>query len=188
MYVLNVLIICASNAKCYALGLGFFLFGWNDGLYMHQGCHMVAYLLGVSHRHWCQAKVRQPKGNHVFQMNEVHPSADCSQKGFKKRDRQLQARGKYESFPFLSQFSQLAPRSWISWWMWMVTLQKDVPSDLQTSSTCAASVRTKTAPVIGASRIHLGNVSFGKMEGDASDENIAYMYRMMRQMDGQTTC
>lgn len=92
----------ASNAL---LCLGpWAIFGWNDGLYMHQGCHMVAYLLGVSHRHRCQAKVRQPKGNHVFQMNEVHPSAE-SQKGFVKRPAAPSSR----QVRILSQFSLVQP-------------------------------------------------------------------------------
>jgi hypothetical protein len=36
-------------------------------------------------------------------------------------------------------------------------------------------VHTKVSRVIGASGIHVGTMSFGKMEGDASDKNIAFM-------------
>ncbi|CAL1128970.1 unnamed protein product [Cladocopium goreaui] len=160
---------------------------------MHQGCHMVAYLLGVSHRHRCQAKVRQPKGNHVFQMNEVHPSAE-SQKGFLKRPAAPSSRQvRILSYPFPVQLSSASSLLVLGGCGWLRC--KRNCSDLQTSPNssctstlgdgsvtspqkqrgCAASVRTKTAPVIGASRIHLGNVSFGKMESDASDKNIAYM-------------
>merc|ERR1719463_198816 len=38
-----------------------------------------------------------------------------------------------------------------------------------------AFVHTKISRVIGASGIHVGTMSFGKMEGDASDKNIGYM-------------
>jgi len=36
-------------------------------------------------------------------------------------------------------------------------------------------VHTKISRIIGASGIHVGTMSFGKMEGDASDKFIAYM-------------
>jgi hypothetical protein len=36
-------------------------------------------------------------------------------------------------------------------------------------------VHTKISRIIGASGIHVGTMSFGKMEGDASDKNIAFM-------------
>merc|ERR1712072_322370 len=38
-----------------------------------------------------------------------------------------------------------------------------------------AFVHTKISRIIGASGIHVGTMSFGKMEGDASDKLIAYM-------------
>jgi len=38
-------------------------------------------------------------------------------------------------------------------------------------------VHTKTSRIIGASGIHVGNMSFGKMEGDASDKLLAYMFQ-----------
>merc|ERR1712241_1451355 len=38
-----------------------------------------------------------------------------------------------------------------------------------------AFVHTKISRIIGASGIHVGTMSFGKMEGDASDKNIAFM-------------
>ena len=45
----------------------------------------------------------------------------------------------------------------------------------QTQRGYTAFVHTKISRVIGASGIHVGTMSFGKMEGDASDKNIAYM-------------
>merc|ERR1711920_892139 len=43
------------------------------------------------------------------------------------------------------------------------------------SANITAFVHTKISRIIGASGIHVGTMSFGKMEGDASDKNIAYM-------------
>merc|ERR1712178_580024 len=45
----------------------------------------------------------------------------------------------------------------------------------QTQRGYTAFVHTKLSRVIGASGIHVGTMSFGKMEGDASDRNIAFM-------------
>ena len=45
----------------------------------------------------------------------------------------------------------------------------------QTQRGYTAFVHTKISRVIGASGIHVGTMSFGKMEGDASDKNIAFM-------------
>merc|ERR1712217_429134 len=45
----------------------------------------------------------------------------------------------------------------------------------QTQRGYTAFVHTKISRVIGASGIHTGTMSFGKMEGDASDKNIGYM-------------
>eukprot|EP00413_Alexandrium_margalefii_P050024 CAMPEP_0204610778 /NCGR_PEP_ID=MMETSP0661-20131031/61682_1 /ASSEMBLY_ACC=CAM_ASM_000606 /TAXON_ID=109239 /ORGANISM="Alexandrium margalefi, Strain AMGDE01CS-322" /LENGTH=647 /DNA_ID=CAMNT_0051622603 /DNA_START=89 /DNA_END=2032 /DNA_ORIENTATION=+ len=45
----------------------------------------------------------------------------------------------------------------------------------QTQRGYTAFVHTKLSRVIGASGIHVGTMSFGKMEGDASDKNIAFM-------------
>jgi ribulose-bisphosphate carboxylase large chain len=45
----------------------------------------------------------------------------------------------------------------------------------QTQRGYTAFVHTKISRVIGAGGIHVGTMSFGKMEGDASDKNIAYM-------------
>ena len=45
----------------------------------------------------------------------------------------------------------------------------------QTQLGYTAFVHTKISRVISASGIHVGTMSFGKMEGDASDKNIAYM-------------
>jgi len=45
----------------------------------------------------------------------------------------------------------------------------------QTHRGYTAFVHTKISRVIGASGIHTGTMSFGKMEGDASDKNIAFM-------------
>ena len=45
----------------------------------------------------------------------------------------------------------------------------------QTQRGYTAFVHTKLSRVIGASGIHTGTMSFGKMEGDASDKNIAFM-------------
>ena len=45
----------------------------------------------------------------------------------------------------------------------------------QTQRGYTAFVHTKISRVIGASGIHTGTMSFGKMEGDASDKNIAFM-------------
>merc|ERR1711870_105558 len=45
----------------------------------------------------------------------------------------------------------------------------------QTQRGYTAFVHTKISRVIGASGIHVGTMGFGKMEGDASDKNIAYM-------------
>merc|ERR1711972_16897 len=45
----------------------------------------------------------------------------------------------------------------------------------QTQRGYTAFVHTKISRVIGASGIHVGTMSFGKMEGDASDKGIAYM-------------
>merc|ERR1712178_519779 len=45
----------------------------------------------------------------------------------------------------------------------------------QTQRGYTAFVHTKMSRVIGASGIHVGTMSFGKMEGDASDKNIAFM-------------
>merc|ERR1711966_192694 len=45
----------------------------------------------------------------------------------------------------------------------------------QTQRGYTAFVHTKLSRVIGASGIHTGTMSFGKMEGDASDKNIGYM-------------
>merc|ERR1711959_244164 len=42
----------------------------------------------------------------------------------------------------------------------------------QTQRGYTAFVHTKISRVIGASGIHVGTMSFGKMEGDASDKNI----------------
>merc|ERR1712203_679357 len=44
----------------------------------------------------------------------------------------------------------------------------------QTQRGYTAFVHTKISRVIGASGIHVGTMSFGKMEGDASDKNIAF--------------
>eukprot|EP00971_Amphidinium_carterae_P042016 825469-Amphidinium_carterae.1 len=44
----------------------------------------------------------------------------------------------------------------------------------QTQRGYTAFVHTKLSRVIGASGIHVGTMSFGKMEGDASDKNIAF--------------
>merc|ERR1711968_139380 len=38
-----------------------------------------------------------------------------------------------------------------------------------------AFVHTKMSRIQGASGIHVGTMSFGKMEGDSSDKNIAFM-------------
>merc|ERR1712008_168515 len=45
----------------------------------------------------------------------------------------------------------------------------------QTQRGYTAFVHTKLSRIIGASGIHVGTMSFGKMEGDASDKLIAYM-------------
>jgi len=45
----------------------------------------------------------------------------------------------------------------------------------QTQRGYTAFVHTKISRIIGASGIHVGTMSFGKMEGDASDKFIAYM-------------
>merc|ERR1712038_897225 len=45
----------------------------------------------------------------------------------------------------------------------------------QTQRGYTAFVHTKLSRVQGASGIHVGTMSFGKMEGDASDKNIAFM-------------
>merc|ERR1712003_569997 len=45
----------------------------------------------------------------------------------------------------------------------------------QTQRGYTAFVHTKISRVIGSSGIHVGTMSFGKMEGDASDKNIAFM-------------
>jgi ribulose-bisphosphate carboxylase large chain len=45
----------------------------------------------------------------------------------------------------------------------------------QTQRGYTAFVHTKISRVIGAGGIHVGTMSFGKMEGDASDKNIAFM-------------
>merc|ERR1712013_75289 len=45
----------------------------------------------------------------------------------------------------------------------------------QTQRGYTAFVHTKISRVIGASGIHVGTMSFGKMEGDASDKNIGFM-------------
>merc|ERR1712039_1130331 len=45
----------------------------------------------------------------------------------------------------------------------------------QTQRGYTAFVHTKLSRVIGASGIHVGTMSFGKMEGDASDKGIAFM-------------
>jgi len=45
----------------------------------------------------------------------------------------------------------------------------------QTQRGYTAFVHTKLSRVMGASGIHVGTMSFGKMEGDASDKNIASM-------------
>merc|ERR1719399_1587291 len=45
----------------------------------------------------------------------------------------------------------------------------------QTQRGYTAFVHTKLSRVIGSSGIHVGTMSFGKMEGDASDKNIAHM-------------
>merc|ERR1719428_1563512 len=45
----------------------------------------------------------------------------------------------------------------------------------QTQRGYTAFVHTKISRVIGASGIHVGTMSFGKMEGDSTDRNIAYM-------------
>jgi len=45
----------------------------------------------------------------------------------------------------------------------------------QTQRGYTAFVHTKISRIIGASGIHVGTMSFGKMEGDASDKCIAYM-------------
>merc|ERR1719463_252297 len=45
----------------------------------------------------------------------------------------------------------------------------------QTQRGYTAFVHTKLSRVQGASGIHTGTMSFGKMEGDASDKNIGYM-------------
>merc|ERR1712137_1443436 len=45
----------------------------------------------------------------------------------------------------------------------------------QTQRGYTAFVHTKISRIIGASGIHVGTMSFGKMEGDASDKNIAFM-------------
>ena len=48
-------------------------------------------------------------------------------------------------------------------------------SSPQTQRGYTAFVHTKVSQVIGASGIHVGTISFGKMEGDASDHGIAVM-------------
>jgi len=45
----------------------------------------------------------------------------------------------------------------------------------QTQRGYTAFVHTKLSRVIGASGIHTGTMSFGKMEGDASDKSIGFM-------------
>merc|ERR1712025_1073828 len=45
----------------------------------------------------------------------------------------------------------------------------------QTQRGYTAFVHTKISRIIGASGIHVGTMSFGKMEGDSSDKNIAFM-------------
>merc|ERR1712056_86383 len=45
----------------------------------------------------------------------------------------------------------------------------------QTQRGYTAFVHTKISRIIGASGIHVGTMSFGKMEGDASDKGIAFM-------------
>merc|ERR1712038_486326 len=45
----------------------------------------------------------------------------------------------------------------------------------QTQRGYTAFVHTKISRIIGASGIHVGTMSFGKMEGDASDKNISFM-------------
>merc|ERR1712032_648986 len=45
----------------------------------------------------------------------------------------------------------------------------------QTQRGYTAFVHTKISRIIGASGIHVGTMSFGKMEGDASDKNIGFM-------------
>merc|ERR1711988_952120 len=45
----------------------------------------------------------------------------------------------------------------------------------QTQRGYTAFVHTKISRIIGASGIHVGTMSFGKMEGDSSDKNIAHM-------------
>merc|ERR1712056_130529 len=45
----------------------------------------------------------------------------------------------------------------------------------QTQRGYTAFVHTKISRIIGSSGIHVGTMSFGKMEGDASDKNIAFM-------------
>ena len=53
----------------------------------------------------------------------------------------------------------------------------------QTQRGCTAFVHTRMCRVIGASGIHPGTMSSGKMEGDASDKNIASM-RQGAEADG----
>merc|ERR1712170_65961 len=45
----------------------------------------------------------------------------------------------------------------------------------QTQRGYTAFVHTKITRIIGASGVHVGTMSFGKMEGDSTDRNIAYM-------------
>ena len=45
----------------------------------------------------------------------------------------------------------------------------------QTQRGYTAFVHTKISRVQGASGVHVGTMSFGKMEGDASDKGIAFM-------------
>merc|ERR1712117_731411 len=73
------------------------------------------------------------------------------------------ARGKY----VLSQFGPLGENT--------AFLVDGAVTSPQTQRGYTAFVHTKISRIIGASGIHVGTMSFGKMEGDASDKLIAYM-------------
>ena len=55
------------------------------------------------------------------------------------------------------------------------TVQATVRSPARSHSEDTAFGHTEISRIIGASGIHVGTMSFGKMEGDALDKLIAYM-------------
>merc|ERR1712032_1697210 len=123
----------------------------------------------------------EPQGNQVFcQMNECIPEVVKAMRACIKETgssklfsanitaddpAEMIARGKY----VLSQFGPLAENC-----AFLVAGYGAVTSP-QTQRGYTAFVHTKISRVIGASGIHVGTMSFGKMEGDASDKGIAYM-------------